>query len=1271
MKLHRLFSALTAAVMSVSTIPLRVLADGDIPLRIDTVSLSGAVTALIRGEKPLYAMQLSDACAAQMEITEEMWNDAFDNTVVFTRSGGETVPLNDQSAYRYAVMLHAKDGYYFPDSFSLIYDGEPVDADAYSYEGFGTTLLLYCGFLPLTESTDGPPVLYGDLNDNGDINIGDAVLLMRLLNEDKEVPLSDTGFLAADFNCDGALTMQDAKDMLLYLAGQSVQSDLMLSDEFGAFELPQPTEVCTALQEGNSLEFASNPLPGLTISAPENALSYDGQLQTAPLTEEKTQELTEQFKQYGIIMAAGWEIRAGLEPDEHLPGYYHSEFDLTSIELPEELYDSVRVMRVDDNGAIHRYVTEVEGSTVKWDSDQNSFVILGIIAVGVAVAAQFSGMTIAAIYTVQIIAALVAGAVTYWEFSRGEAVKLEAEMYVNRMRFYETKHFTIWYALGQTADDGHKARVAAREKAIEDRASQEVLEEIGDSGQANSPKYIYEVEVRKRKYLAEDAEYQAMLTEVERVPADVRLLAHQLETAYDYLDEQNAGELVNHSNKSYKPDVLFSPSSSALGLAVTPTSGADPYLIFERSRALVDDPLLIPESAGVMDYYGTVIDAARADNLLITATHEIFHIHQNKYYSGTDIAHLKFSEFSAMVLQNHCAEYYGKYGPTSTVYSEHIDTYYETYAVPFDEVLGEKEGQSQGYTLSHFFLYLERTTGQKHTALEFVEQYKKQNFNTAKALSNLFGFGDDLEKLAKYWRGFLASYADIIGGAAYFIRNYSGTNEQGYMERQHRIRINSANESVKVNVDAKDFTATEVLIYGPDGDKKTGTWQALIVKDESCKENLKDFGFVFPRNQQRQYVAARTRNGAAVCPKNDVYPFIERQGFGNTGSGSYTVYLLSEPDEPELRYDEETGEIVVKVKMPDTATARDRATDCMRLNVYVSDQLCAIRNIRYEDLAEEIRIAAYELCIPLNREVTVSATVCESVTGDADSLTFFGPRSFKARLTVERTAETTTARTETTAETTVTETVSDTGAEITDVPPQDTDYTDLHTELNTDSHIEPHTDPYTDVHTEQNTEPDTTEPETDTPETVTTETEKPEFPILHYQFDYMEGEGTRNTKSETQGVTYEADFGGISWTAHDHKEYYRITAKPANFELFRDGSFRLQISGHSGKDPLYNDDGTLKGYWTWDYDGFTLYGNIRQSIDGLDEWEAEINDCSVPFFDFQETNPLGHQWIFKDSFQSGTLRYSEYEGYPELYADITTSDGQIQFSCSWRSLLHW
>lgn len=190
----------------------------------------------------------------------------------------------------------------------------------------------------------------------------------------------------------------------------------------------------------------------------------------------------------------------------------------------------------------------------------------------------------------------------------------------------------------------------------------------------------------------------------------------------------------------------------------------------------------------------------------------------------------------------------------------------------------------------------------------------------------------------------------------------------------------------------------------------------------------------------------------------------------------------------------------------------------------------------------------------------------------------------------------------------------------------------------------------------------------------TYEAEPIETPALQIQFDYVEGWAVSNeTKSKyPDDDPTDVKFGGFYWTQRDDKEIVRMTSKPV-FEMFEDGSFRLQIAKHSGKDDIYNSDDEKIGEFTWSNNGFTLYGNVRENIDGLDEWEAEINDCSVPFFEFEEANQFGnHQkWYFKDSFRSGTLRYEKYEGNPELYVDIITADGEIHIECTWRSTFHW
>ena len=392
MKKLRLFSALTAAVMSVCAVPMRIFADEFTLTPISTIEISGITAKLIRGETPEYTLRLSDESAMQMQIADECWIDTSTQEIAFSRSGGEPVPLSEDTAYRYTAVLQANDGYAFTERFELQYEKMPIGQPAYSYVIDGSRLQLTFNFIPLTLAEYSLDTLdmtyYGDLTQDEELSIADAVLLMRLLVGDDTAPITAAGMQAADFDRDGVLTITDVTELLWYLSGHIPEINPKLFDDSLPDELPQPAGGYVPLTEGNSLAFTETPLPGLTVSAEENALAHDGQLQFSALTEEKQAELSEKAKDYGIAAVKGWEVNAGLDADSHLPGYYHSEFDLSSIEMPEELYDSVKVIRVDDNGNARQYITERDGSKIKWDSDQNSFVIIGIIAVGAAVFLQ-------------------------------------------------------------------------------------------------------------------------------------------------------------------------------------------------------------------------------------------------------------------------------------------------------------------------------------------------------------------------------------------------------------------------------------------------------------------------------------------------------------------------------------------------------------------------------------------------------------------------------------------------------------------------------------------------------------------------------------------------------------------------------------------------------------------------------------------------------------------------------------------------------------------
>ncbi|MBR3043126.1 MAG: dockerin type I repeat-containing protein [Oscillospiraceae bacterium] len=62
-----------------------------------------------------------------------------------------------------------------------------------------------------------PASKYGDLNLDSSLSVADAVMMNRLLVEDKSLELSQRALLVADYNCDGYIDLLDVMELLKYL----------------------------------------------------------------------------------------------------------------------------------------------------------------------------------------------------------------------------------------------------------------------------------------------------------------------------------------------------------------------------------------------------------------------------------------------------------------------------------------------------------------------------------------------------------------------------------------------------------------------------------------------------------------------------------------------------------------------------------------------------------------------------------------------------------------------------------------------------------------------------------------------------------------------------------------------------------------------------------------------------------------------------------------------------------------------------------------------
>lgn len=397
------------------------------PLAPDAQAISAAyiVDAVLdycAGESPRFTARPADP--SQFEIIYERWADV-QNPECFVTSSEQfnaEMGLTDENRltvfeagrqYHYDICIAARYGYSFSDDAGVYVNGTPCtvfghpadsipvnDVCVITVKEAQTTMPVVTTAKPVTTTVKttskpatsaepDPDLLYGDVNQDGVLSIADAVLLMRLLTEDPWISLSNEGQLAGDVNLDGILTILDCTVLLRLIA---------LSPDIPELP-PQPAEADGSETEipdsgdftwlgvpaGNSAAFTEKPFDALTVTAKENVLSYDGQLQFSELTQEDFEEAETLLGDDPALLLDGWNLEAGLKPDEHLPGFYSCTYDLSQLGIPEALYDNIRLLRVADDGNVTEYLTERDGALLRLESDQNSTTLVVLVSILVVV----------------------------------------------------------------------------------------------------------------------------------------------------------------------------------------------------------------------------------------------------------------------------------------------------------------------------------------------------------------------------------------------------------------------------------------------------------------------------------------------------------------------------------------------------------------------------------------------------------------------------------------------------------------------------------------------------------------------------------------------------------------------------------------------------------------------------------------------------------------------------------------------------------------------
>lgn len=127
---------------------------------------------------------------------------------------------------------------------------------------------------------------------------------------------------------------------------------------------------------GHSKPFKIEPIEGITISAPKDALDKNRKFTLTPVDDKTYNRLTKLIAAEGVTPLFVFDFDAGLKPDEYFPGDFDVEWDLDKMGIPRSLQDGVCIYRIAGEKKHEEYIklsSRVSNGKLHFRSNQNSY----------------------------------------------------------------------------------------------------------------------------------------------------------------------------------------------------------------------------------------------------------------------------------------------------------------------------------------------------------------------------------------------------------------------------------------------------------------------------------------------------------------------------------------------------------------------------------------------------------------------------------------------------------------------------------------------------------------------------------------------------------------------------------------------------------------------------------------------------------------------------------------------------------------------------------
>ena len=722
----------------------------------------------------------------------------------------------------------------------------------------------------------------------------------------------------------------------------------------------EPLELPEWPYHSPALDFS--PAEGIRVTAEAGSLYDDTEITLAPVMEdsERLIKIAEDFEEYGEPLIGAWEVHAGLEEDEHLPGEYTVSIDLSTLDLDESLWPAVRLYRLTDGGKLSAYNTKLEGSILTYSSDQNS-ITMASVAICVVVSLAL-GLPLC--YGIEN-----AKANWYYWDGTGASYHYGTTDYGN----YTVKWSMKDVDPKQQEKNDRMLEIAKKyipeaekdyEQEIKDRADEGVLYRMFNKNRSVA-EYL-------KDYLVRDEEYQKIAASLE-TPELIAAVAKAIDQAYAYL-----GGVVYA--RMPKDDLTF---------RLKRTDGTEEEDTYGNSvAAMLSDSYIeinVDKIIGILK--GDAEGEKARDNMLLTVTHELFHICQERYHSRYLTDSIRVDEMTAVFLEADAKKYYQEEKIIKTDPELTATNYWGTLRLPIDVLpwLGSETVDSerhidslvirhQGYLLSEFARYLREKTG---IQADGVDIYRCRSYYTTPVTSKPLMAAFHLSEVTfdKLFRQFCLDHK------ADFARNFPEDEARKEYKIYPRTPLQKDTGShVSLSTDGS-YTAG-IRCFTMYEEKPL---PLLMVMDKDLAAQHPEANLV----PVEKYIS--TRSGAYLPgPEKwagsslSMRMFLEVYGrLGpNTGTtAGYTVWPMDAPDEPKL----ESADGALAVQLPEPrGAAKEGLLDGVILKIDSSDGKKTEKEYSAALFGKKITIPLHELLEDATEQAELTVSFAEFVYSTKD-----------------------------------------------------------------------------------------------------------------------------------------------------------------------------------------------------------------------------------------------------------------------------------------------